>query len=211
MTTVFVAGAHGKTGTRIAKLLAEKGYQVRGLIPDEIHKRKMEQEGAEGIVGDLTQSYSDGLRDVDAVICAVGAGVTEDPQETDHVGTVRLIEQCVLLGINRFIMISCMETKHPEHFSELKPYLLAKHKAETILEESTLTHTIIRAGELTDDAPAGRVQAHPDLRETGSISRQDVAQAAVLCLSTPETELKAFDLIQGDHPIQDALKGLDSG
>lgn len=210
MTTVFVAGAGGTTGRLIAKLLIQNGYQVRGLIPDEDHKQTMEQDGAEGIVGNLTQTFSSGLKDVDAVICAVGAGVSQDPQETDHVGTVRLIEQCVLEGIHRFIMISCMETKHPEQLPELKPYLLAKHKAEIILAESTLTHTIIRAGELTDQEPAGTVEAHSNLPKAGPVSRHDVAHAAVLCLSLPETENTAFDLIQGERNIQDALKDLAS-
>ncbi|MFE9279588.1 SDR family oxidoreductase [Paenibacillus glucanolyticus] len=210
MTTVFVAGAGGTTGRLIAKLLVQKGYQVRGLIPDEDHKRNMEQEGAEGIVGDLAQTYSGGLKDVDAVICAVGAGVTEDPQETDQIGTVRLIEQCVLEGIPRFIMISCMETKNPGNLPELKPYLLAKHKAEVILSESTLTHTIIRAGELTDHEPAGTVEADSNLPKAGPVSRHDVAHAAVLCLSLPETENTTFDLIQGQRHLEDALKELAS-
>lgn len=209
MKTVFVAGANGRTGRKIAKLLVEEGYEVIGLIRQESHKSDLEAAGAKGVFGDLTGAFSDGLKGADAVICAAGAGIEHDPEEVDHVGTVRLIEQCVLEGIQRFIMISSMGTNNPDSMPRIKPYLMAKHKAETVLEESTLTHTIIRPGGLTDEEPSGLVEAAPLLTHSGVISRGDVARAAVLSLALPQTENKSFDLIKGNIPIDKALSGLD--
>lgn len=208
MKTVFVAGANGRTGHKIAKLLVQNGYEVIGLVRQDEHKKLLEDVGASGVLGDLTESFSEGLRRVDAVICAAGAGIDHDPEEVDHVGTVRLIEQCVLEGIDRFIMISSMGTNNPDSMPHIKPYLIAKRQAEMVLEESTLTHTIIRPGGLTDDEPTGFVEAAPRLEQSGHISRGDVAQAAVLALSIPHTENQSFDLVRGNTPIEQALASL---
>ena len=205
---VFVAGANGRTGRIIVKLLAREGYEVVGLVRQEAHKKELESAGAAAAVGDLTGAFSDGLKGADAVICAAGAGIADDPEASDHVGTVRLIEQCVLEGIPRFIMISSMGTNDPDSIPVLKPHLIAKHKAETVLEESTLNHTIIRPGGLTDEAGTGLVEAGLRLKKSGRIPRNDVAEAAVLALKLPQTEGKAFDLISGTTPLEEALTGL---
>ncbi|WP_106767332.1 SDR family oxidoreductase [Paenibacillus faecalis] len=210
MKTVFVAGANGRTGEKITKLLAKDGYEVICLIRQEAPQPDFQVTGVKSVSGDLNGNISDCLKGVDAVICAAGAGIDDDPEEVDHVGTVRLIEQCVIEGIQRFIMISSMGTNHQSSIPDLKPTLIAKQKTETILEESTLVHTIIRPGRLTDDKPTGLVEAARHLKHFGEISRDDVARAAVLSLTMPEMENESFDLIQGDIPIEQALLRITS-
>ncbi len=157
----------------------------------------------------MSSVFSKGLEGADAVICAVGAGDKGDPEEIDHLGTVRLIEQSSLLGVKRFILISSMGTLEPERMPKiLKPYLLAKRRAEKVLEESTLCHTIVRPGGLTDDLPIGKVSVQHEFTHSGFISRSDVAQAAVLALALSETENTAFNLIAGDTPTAQALQSL---
>ncbi|MGN7359207.1 SDR family oxidoreductase [Paenibacillus sp. SAF-054] len=212
MTTVFVAGAHGQTGGRIVRELVHAGYHVRGLVRTEEHRRDVEAAGAEGYLGDLSESFSDGLKGADIVVCAVGAGAKGDPEHVDHVGTVRLIEQCVLDKIPRFVLISSMGTRNPEDMPPfLKPFLIAKRKAEKVLEESGMTYTIIRPGGLTNEPAGGRVKAAQTLAESGRISRDDVAAATVLALGLEETRNLAFDLIAGPDPLDQALKGLHHG
>ncbi|MFD3259272.1 SDR family oxidoreductase [Paenibacillus lentus] len=209
MYTVFVAGAHGRTGRHIVKALQRKNYNVRGLIRSETQRNKLLEWGAKPYIGDLSSVFSEGLEGADAVICAVGAGDKGDPEEIDHLGTVRLIEQSSLLGVKRFILISSMGTLEPERMPKiLKPYLLAKRRAEKVLEESTLCHTIVRPGGLTDDLPIGKVSVQHEFTHSGFISRSDVAQAAVLALMLSETENTAFNLIAGDTPTAQALQSL---
>ena len=209
MATIFVAGANGQTGRLIASQLAEAGHQVRGLIRDAGQGTHLEAAGVECCVGDLTGTFSHGLKDAEIVYCAAGAGVAGNPEEIDHLATVRLIEQCVLQKVQRFVLISSMGTTHVDQMpSMLKPFLEAKRKAEVILEESGLTYTIIRPGGLNNQPGTGLIQAAPLLHKSGVISRTDVARAAVLALTIPQTENKAFDLLEGDQPIADALSGL---
>ncbi|GIP28796.1 putative sugar epimerase YhfK [Paenibacillus sp. J23TS9] len=209
MTTVFVAGAHGQTGGRIVKELVKAGYDVRGLVRSTEHQRNVEAVGATGYLGDLSESFSDGLKGADVVICAVGAGANGDPEHVDHVGTVRLIEQCVLDKIPRFVLISSMGTMNPDDMPAfLKPFLIAKRKAEKVLEESGMVYTIIRPGGLTNEPASGNVMAAPHLAESGRISRDDVAAAVVLSLSMDETRNRSFDLVAGMEPLEKALTSL---
>lgn len=209
MTTVFVAGAHGQTGGRIVRELVKEGYEVRGLVRNEEHRRDMEAAGATAYLGDLSESFSEGLKGADIVICSVGAGAKGDPEHVDHVGTVRLIEQCVLDQIPRFVLISSMGTTNPEDMPPfLKPFLIAKRKAEKVLEESGMVYTIIRPGGLTNDPGTGRVSAALHLAQSGRISRDDVAAAAVSSLRMEEAHNRAFDLIEGPETLNDALRGL---
>ncbi|GAB6991235.1 SDR family oxidoreductase [Paenibacillus pini] len=209
MTTVFVAGANGQTGRRIVARLVEAGYDVRGLVREPEHQHDLEQAGATCYIGDLTTSFSDGLKGADVVICAVGAGISGVPEHVDHVGTVRLIEQSVLDHISRFVLISSMGTQNPNEMPDfLKPYLIAKRKAEQVLEESGMNYTIIRPGGLTNAPGTGKVKASIAYGQSGLVSRDDVALAAVHALSIPQTDRKSFDLVEGEHEVKDALTGL---
>ncbi|USB32932.1 SDR family oxidoreductase [Paenibacillus sp. YPG26] len=209
MKTIFVAGAHGETGRRIVRDLIDAGYRVHGLVRTEDQAAAIRQVGAEPFIGDLNGVFSEGLKGADAVICAVGAGASGNPEEVDHLGTVRLIEQSILDGVERFILISSVGTLAPDQMPDLlKPFLLAKRRAEKVLEESTLNHTIIRPGGLTNEPPTGRVTTSIGATRHGRISRDDVAKAAVLALSLPQTELCAFEMIEGDVPLEEALQQL---
>ncbi|MBP2001869.1 uncharacterized protein YbjT (DUF2867 family) [Paenibacillus shirakamiensis] len=209
MDIVFVAGAHGGTGQRIVRELLHCGYKVHGLVRNQEQADVLEAMGARAFVGDLTGSFSAGLKEADAVICAVGAGMKGRPEEVDHLGTVRLIEQSVIDGVERFVLISSIGTLYPEHMPDmLKPFLLAKRQAEKVLEESTLVHTIIRPGGLTNEEGTGRIHATVEPGLNGIISRDDVARAAVLSLTQSKTDDAAFDLVGGDTPVAEALAEL---
>lgn len=211
MKTIFVAGAHGGTGRRIVRELIDAGYRVHGLVRTEEQAAAIREFGAEPFIGDLNGVFSEGLKGVDAVICAVGSGASGNPEEVDHLGTVRLIEQTMLEGIDRFVLISSIGTLAPEQMPDLlKPFLLAKRRAEKVLEESKLNHTIIRPGGLTNEPATGRVRATTGVTQSGRISRDDVAKAAVLALSLPPTESCEFELVEGEVPLEDALMQLNS-
>ena len=205
--TFLVAGAHGRTGKHIVSLL---GNKAKALIRKRDQAEAMTSLGAEVIVGDVTDDSLDALLEgCDGVIFAAGAGMDGDPEEVDNKGTVKLIEALQRRGGERFVLVSSVGTTHPEDMPPmLKPYLVAKRKAEKVLETSSLTYTIIRPGGLTDEAGGGLVEVAPALNKRGSISREDVARAVVAALELSTTYNTAFDILSGDTPIPEALGNL---
>lgn len=207
--TVFVAGADGVTGTLIVRTLAERGYQVTGLASEPEKKEELQQTGAEVREGSLESAFSDGLTGADAVICAEAPGMSEHPGHSDNLGTIRLIEQCRLEGIGRFILVSALGTQHPESAEQpLKSELLAKRRGEAALAESGMSYTIIRPGELTDEPGTGLVEAAPLLQGTGNIPREDVASAVLAALENPELSGCSFEIVSGNQPLDEALRAI---
>ncbi|KAA2301671.1 NAD(P)H-binding protein, partial [Clostridioides difficile] len=63
---------------------------------------------------------------------------------------------------------------------------------------------IIRPGGLKNEPGTGKIAVGTDL-EPGSIPREDVARVIVASLQEEKTYRMAFDLIAGEHPVEDAL------
>lgn len=81
---------------------------------------------------------------------------------------------------------------------------MAKHYADRVLFASDLNYTIIRPGGLKNEPGTGKIAVGTDL-EPGSIPREDVARVIVASLQEEKTYRMAFDLIAGEHPVEDAL------
>ena len=89
----------------------------------------------------------------------------------------------------------------------MRPYYEAKAGADEKLMASGLDYTIVRPGGLTDDPGSGMVTVGTDL-ERGSIPREDVATVLLAVLETPGSIGKTFELVAGDTPIEEAVRGL---
>ena len=204
---ILVAGAHGRTGRHIVSLL---GGRAKALVRRRDQVESMTDLGAEAVVGDLTDIPLDGLlKGCDGVIFAAGAGMDGDPEQVDNEAAVNLIETLKRHGGERFVMVSSMGTTYPDKMPPLlKPYLVAKRKAEQVLETSGLTYTIVRPGGLTDAPGTGQVEVAPALNRGGSVPREDVARAVVLAIDASTTYNTAFDILSGDTPVAAALDNL---
>jgi uncharacterized protein YbjT (DUF2867 family) len=219
MSTVAIAGGHGKIAMLLGTLLAERGDTVRGLI------RNPEQEGdlvAAGIEPVLCDLEGDGdvaaaVRGADAVVFAAGAGPGSGAARKgtmDLGGAVKLIDAAKVEGVDRYLMVSAMGATDPpvegtdaagtEVFGA---YLRAKAGADEALRASGLDYTIVRPGGLTDD-PASGLVAIAERLDRGQIPRADVAAVLLACLDAPGTVGKSFDLIGGPTPIAEALAAL---
>jgi uncharacterized protein YbjT (DUF2867 family) len=214
MSTVAIAGGHGKIAMLLGGLLVARGDTVRGLI------RKPEQEDdlrAAGIEPVLCDLEGDGdaaaaVRGADAIVFAAGAGAGsgEARKSTmDLGGAVKLIEAAKAEGIARYLIVSAMGAdKAPEDGAEgFGAYLRAKFEADEALRASGLDYTIVRPGGLTDDPGTGLVSAAEHLGR-GQIPRADVAAVFATCLEAPATIGKTFDLLSGETPIPEALASL---
>jgi uncharacterized protein YbjT (DUF2867 family) len=210
---VVVAGGHGQIALRLLRLLAERGDRARGLIRNPDHAADLESAGAEPVLCDLEreEDVSGFVQGADALVFAAGAGPgsgAERKQTMDLGGAVKLIDAAKANGIARYVIVSAIGANRPERWSgQMKPYYEAKAAADRRVEASGLDWTIVRPGGLTDDPGTGRVRAGENIGY-GEVTRDDVAATLAAVLAAQNTIGKAFDLLEGDTPIEDAVRAL---
>jgi uncharacterized protein YbjT (DUF2867 family) len=201
---VVVAGGHGKIGLQLLRLLAQRGDDAVGIIRNPEQADDLRAVGAEPLVCDL-EAVDELTLDADAIVFAAGAGPgsgAERKWTMDYGGAAKLVRA----GVRRYVIVSAMGAADPpaEGGGIFGEYVRAKAEADRELAASGLDHTIVRPGRLTDDPPTGRVSIGERL-ERGEISRADVATVLLAVLDEPSTIGRAFDLVSGETPIEEAL------
>jgi uncharacterized protein YbjT (DUF2867 family) len=216
---VAIAGGHGKIALRLARLLAARGDRVRSLVRNPDHREDVEATGAAAVVCDLeaedAEAIAAHLTGADAVVFAAGAGPGSGPERkrtVDLGAAVKLVGAAERAGVPRYLMVSSIGAHAPEAGPEsMRPYLRAKAEADEALVGSTLDHTIVRPGSLTDEPGTGRVDLSAELGRRGPISRDDVAAVLAACLDVPETIGVTFEAFAGDQEVELALRSLARG
>jgi uncharacterized protein YbjT (DUF2867 family) len=214
MSTIVIAGGHGRIALRLASVLSARGHVVRSLIRNPGHEAGVHGAGAEPVLADMERldDLSEFVDGADAVVFAAGAGPGSGPerkQTVDLGAAVKLLEAARRTGARRYLMVSSMGAGDPAAGSEaMRPYLEAKAQADAALVASDLDWTIVRPGMLTDDSGTGMVDAAPSLGRRGSVTRDDVAAVLAACLDEPRTVRATFELLQGSTPIAEALAAL---
>ncbi|TWK83357.1 putative sugar epimerase YhfK [Bacillus paralicheniformis] len=212
---VFVVGANGQIGRRLTKSLNESDeHQVRAMVRNEEQAQALKQSGIETALANLegtVESIAEAAKGCDAIVFTAGSGGKTGADKTllvDLDGAVKTIEAAEKAGIRRFIMVSTLQAHRRENWSEaLKPYYVAKHYADRILEGSGLNYTIIRLGGLLNEPGTGRVKAAENL-ERRTIPREDVADTILAALAEEHTFRRSFDLVSGDQTPAEALKSI---
>ncbi|TMK68326.1 MAG: SDR family oxidoreductase [Actinobacteria bacterium] len=161
---VVIAGAHGKVGLRLGRLLAERGDRVRGLIRNPGHERELRDAGLDPVVCDLEDGACDpvaAIEGADAVVFAAGAGSGSGADRkwtVDYAGAAKLIVAARAQGVRRYVIVSAMGAASPPAGDEgFAVYLRAKARADEELQRSGLDWTVVRPGRLTDDVGTGQV------------------------------------------------------
>lgn len=217
MSTVAIAGGHGKIAMLLGALLVERGDTVRGLIRNPDQEADLRERGIEPVVCDLEvdDDVAGAVRGADAVVFAAGAGPGSGAARKstmDLGGAVKLIGAAEAEGISRYLMVSAMGAADPPAAGAdsaggdgvFDAYLRAKAGADEALRASGLDYTIVRPGGLTDDPGSGLVSIAERL-DRGQIPRADVAAVLVACLDAPSTIGRSFDLTSGETPIAEAI------
>jgi uncharacterized protein YbjT (DUF2867 family) len=211
MSTIAIAGGHGKIAMILGRLLAERGDTARGLIRKADQADDLRAEGIEPVVCDLEGDgdAAAAVRGADAVVFAAGAGPGSGDarkKTVDRDGAVKLVEAAKAEGISRYLIVSSMGADKPpaDGSHGFGAYLQAKFEADEAVRASGLDYTIVRPGGLTDDPGTGLVTI-AEHTDRGQIPRADVAAVLLACLDTPSTIGQSFDVISGDTPIPDAL------
>src|SRR5215213_6630731 len=209
---VAIAGAHGKIGMLLGRLLVERGDIVWGLIRNPAHEDDLHAAGIEPALCDLEADDADvaaAVRGAEAVVFAAGAGPgsgAERKRTMDYGGAVKLIEAAKAEGVRRYLMVSSIGAGNPptEGGDVFGEYLRAKAAADRDLVASGLEYTIVRPGPLSDDPPRGLVKVGEDLDRV-EISRADVAAVLAACLDLRHTIDRTFEVVGGEIAIDTAL------
>ncbi|MEK3936909.1 SDR family oxidoreductase [Sporosarcina sp. FSL W7-1349] len=211
---VFVVGANGQIGQHLVQLLkASTEHTVRAMVRKQEQAEAFEKAGVEARLADLEGSVDEiakAAKGCDAIVFTAGSGGHTGADKTlliDLDGAAKTIEAAQKIGIHRFIMVSAIHAHRREKWNSIKHYMVAKHHADKILEQSGLTYTIIRPGGLLNEPGTGKVSIAEDL-ETASIPREDVAQTILAALPMENTFNRSFDLVSGEDAISDALDQL---
>ncbi|MBE0336220.1 NAD(P)H-binding protein [Paenibacillus sp. 23TSA30-6] len=210
---VLVIGANGKVGRHLVRLLGENdSHRVKALIRNQDQAEALERLGAETVIADLEGTVDDiaaAVKGSDAIVFTAGSGGKTGADKTlliDLDGAVKAMEAAEQAGIRRFIMVSARHAENREQWPEsIKPYYVAKHYADRLLEASNLDYTILRPGGLTDDPGIGRVATGDD-SSVSTISREDVAAVVVAALDERQTYHRAINLASGSTPIAEAIQ-----
>jgi uncharacterized protein YbjT (DUF2867 family) len=143
---VFVTGATGFVGPRVANAIVDAGHEVRVLERKPGSWQRAGIRCQEAVQGDVTdpESLRRGFEGVDAVVhlVAIRQG---GPQQFERVmigGTRSLIEAAKRAGIRRFVLMSALGTT--QETKDLVPYYNAKWTEEQDVKASGLEYVVFR-------------------------------------------------------------------
>lgn len=208
---VLVIGANGKTATRVVRRLKESArHEPLAMIRNPEQRAKFDDMGVQTVLADLEYPIDHAVKGCDAVIFAAGSGGHTGKDKTvlvDHIGAIRSMVTAQVHGARRFIMLSTINADVNSQ-SRVAHYHKAKAHADHHLRESELEDTIICPGGLTEDEESGKVSVGCDVHVDGRTSRENLASALVMCLDLENTIGKRFSMLEGDTPLEEALRAV---
>jgi nucleoside-diphosphate-sugar epimerase len=212
---VAIAGAHGKIGLRLTRVLLASGHTVIGLIRNPEHSEEVRSAGASPVVCDLEQATTADiaaqLSDAEAAVFAAGAGAGSGAQRKltmDRDGAIKLLSAAAMAQARRFVMVSSVGAERPPDGDDVfSTYLRAKAAADEAVQNSEADWTIVRPGRLTDDPGTGRIrlQATPF---RGQVARDDVAATIAHLLVDARAFRRILYVNGGEDPIDRALDAI---
>lgn len=174
---VLVAGATGKTGSRLVKELVSRGHHPIALVRDSSDTSVLPAD-VERRRGDLTALDDDVCAGCDAVVFAAGSGGSTGPEMTDAVdrdGAKRLVDLAGKANVDRFVMLSSIGAGDPDPDSGIAHYLQAKHDADEYLMASGIPYAILRPVRLTEEDGSRDVRLGDEVSPDATAARGDVA------------------------------------
>ncbi|MBE7535912.1 MAG: NAD(P)H-binding protein [Anaerolineales bacterium] len=200
---IFITGATGFTGSRVAPLLLENGYEVRCLYRASSNRSTLSDPKIEWAQGDLsdTQALTSAMQGTDTLVNIASLGF-------GHADSI--IRAAKDAGIKRAIFISTTAIFTQLNAASKK----VRMAAELAIETSGLKYTILRPT-MIYGSPRDRnmwrlirfIRYSPIIPVFGDgkslqqpIYVDDVAQAVMSCVSNDKTIGKSYN-IAGKHPL----------
>ena len=212
---VVVIGANGQIGQHVVKELQQSdSHSVTAMVRKEEQADKLKADNINAVIADLegtVQDLTKAFAGAEAVIFIAGSGGHTGPDKTlliDLDGAVKTMEAAKQIGVDRYIMVSAYDADKRQNWNgEMRPYYVAKHYADRMLEISDLNYTIVRPGGLVNEPATRKISVGSEAKPS-TITREDVAHTIVATLENPKTHRRAFNVVNGDHTIEAALNNL---
>ncbi len=215
---VLVAGASGRSGSAVMKLLDAQDYAIRALTTSRA--RAVERHGADwpwrGIdVRDRSAVFA-AMEGVDYVICAIGTRVLEGPggpEFVDYGGVVNLVDAAVDAGVRHFVLMSSAGAgpyRERSRMLRLGMVRYWKTAGENHLKRSGLSYTIQGASGLINRPSQGaplRIMPRADY-DTGRFTIGDAAMLLVDALTNPDARNKTYAVIGDDSVAPGAWRDM---
>lgn len=141
---VFLTGATGYLGSRLAPVLLERGCLVRALTRDG--SRGKVPAGCGVVIGDALrkESFVEAVRGADTFVQLVGVAhpsprKAREFREIDLVSVRASVAAAVEAGVSHFVYVS---VAHPAPV--MKEYIAVRMEGERLIRESELAATILR-------------------------------------------------------------------
>lgn len=142
---ILVTGGTGFVGSKLVRRLVEEGEQTRCLVRDPSKAGKLQEQGIEPVVGDVTEleSLRKAMGGVETVVHLV-AIIREKGQETfervNVKGTKNVVAAAQELGVKRFIHMSVLGADSNPKYR----YTYSKWRAEEEARNSFMQWVIFR-------------------------------------------------------------------
>lgn len=215
--TVLLIGGTGYVGETMRERIRDAGYRLRLMTRSETERRQIEEEGFQGVLGDVldTNSVVRALEGADAVINLV-AIIKEKGEVTfervNYQGSVNVADAAREAGVRRLIQMSAIGAGNRPDF----PYHYTKWRAENYIKDLDLDWTIFRPSLVF--GPSKSHQQH-FFSQLGDVVRQapmipvigdgsslfqpihlhDVGDAFVRALDDPETAGHTYEIAGPDR------------
>lgn len=213
----LIFGANGQVGKQLVEKLAkDSNVTPIAVIRKDEQKPYFDGLNVETRILDLEDdvpAYEEVLKGIDSVIFTAGSGGSTGADKTmliDLDAAVKAIDTTKKLNIKRFVMVSSFDTTRAaiqEADPSFRPYVVAKHFADNVLRDADLDYTIVHPGILSDDAETGKVKVAETV-DVAKITRADVAEVLKTVIENDNTIGKEFQVVNGETPIEAAIKGL---
>ena len=219
--TVLVAGATGKSGPPLVKILTEQGYKVRAMVRDTAKAANLGA-GVEVVQADVTKPETLGaaLKGATYVISTIGATAPvppNNPENVDFKGVANLVDAAKTAGVKQFVLMSSVGAGDAKPDTMLNKVfgmvLMWKGKGEDHLRKSGVPYTVVRPGGLTDCEPGkvGLKIAAGNEPFEGRICRSDVGLVMANALANKDALGKTVATISDDKAPVTAWKSAWAG
>jgi uncharacterized protein YbjT (DUF2867 family) len=208
---VWVAGAHGRVGSRVVAILLSRGHAVRAVVRDDGQAAALRELGAEARTADLRGDIEWTFEGCDAAVFAAGARHRGELAAVDAGGAAKAAEAADRYELSRFVLCSVVGADDPgRRDGGVGEFLAAKHGAEHRLSELDMPWTILRFGRLTEAPGVGRIETVLRAGVPVEVSRDDAAVAVADALERPHLARLVVPIVGGgDHAIAYALDAVE--
>ncbi|RPA61028.1 SDR family oxidoreductase [Aerococcus agrisoli] len=215
---VLVIGANGNVSRHFADFVKDHdNIEEVAAIRNMDQAPFFEERGIQTVYLDLTKHTQQDIEkiikdnNIDSVIFSAGAGGSGDDivMMVDLDGAIKSMQATEAAGLKRFVIVSTFRTGREEiEKGYLRVYTTAKTYADEWLKSRTnLDWTIVHPGILVNDAGTGKITTVPQDKPL-EVSRQDVARTLVAVLENDSTIGKEFEVVNGETPVDEAIKAL---